>query len=109
MKHRRILAAIAALALYLPAIAAEAHKRGIPLDPFTKHEPLAGNLRAQFRRVVDIGARLTAQHDPETLARFIVDEFVEMSDRHLHFCCPWQWIFHNLTAPRIYVEKDEQG
>jgi len=58
---------------------AEAHKRGIPLDPFTKHEPLTGHLREQFRRVVDIGARLTAQHDPQTLADFIVEEFVEMS------------------------------
>ncbi len=71
---------------------AEAHKRGIPLDPFTKHEPLTGHLRAQFRRVVDIGARLTAQHDPQTLARFIVDEFVEMSG-----------------AERVLLIRDEEG
>ena len=61
------------------AWAAEAAQRGFALNPFTAHQPLPGNLREQFRRVVDIGARLTAQHNPETLADFIIEEFVEMS------------------------------
>ncbi len=58
---------------------AEAARRGIPLDPFTAHEAPESNLREQFRRIVDIGARLTAQHDPDSLAEFIVEEFMEMS------------------------------
>ena len=61
------------------AWAVEAAQRDISLDPFTAHEPLSGSLREQFRRAVDIGTRLTAQHDPSSLAGFIVQEFVEMS------------------------------
>ena len=59
--------------------AREAWRRGDSLAELVQREPAAGNLRAQFRRVVDIGARLTSQHDPQALAAFIVDEFVEMS------------------------------
>ena len=58
---------------------AESAKRGLALDPFTAHKPPESNLREQFRRIVDIGARLTAQHNPDSLAGFIVEEFVELS------------------------------
>ncbi|MDX1416250.1 MAG: ATP-binding protein [Candidatus Promineifilaceae bacterium] len=59
--------------------AAEAAQRRIALEPFVPHKPLAGNLRQQFRRVVDIGNRLTVQYDPAALVDFIIEEFVEMS------------------------------
>jgi GAF domain-containing protein/CheY-like chemotaxis protein/anti-sigma regulatory factor (Ser/Thr protein kinase) len=58
---------------------AEAARRGLPTDIFTAHDPVSGNLREQFHRVVDTGSRLAGEHDPETLADFIVEEFVEMS------------------------------
>jgi GAF domain-containing protein/DNA-binding response OmpR family regulator/anti-sigma regulatory factor (Ser/Thr protein kinase) len=58
---------------------AEAAQRGLPVDVFSVHKPVTGNLRQQFRRVVDIGSRLSAQHDPAALTTFIVEEFVEMS------------------------------
>ena len=58
---------------------AEAAARGLSTDVFTAHDALPGNLYEQFRRVVDIGSRLAAEHDTDTLADFIVEEFVEMS------------------------------
>ena len=57
---------------------AEAARRGLSTAPFTEHQPAPGNLQDQFRRVVAIGGRLSAQHDPTTLADFIIDEFVEL-------------------------------
>ncbi|MCO6451639.1 MAG: GAF domain-containing protein [Caldilineales bacterium] len=59
--------------------AEEAHAKGLSPDALTAHKPLAGNLQDQFRRIVDVGARLTAHRNPETLADFVVDEFVELS------------------------------
>ncbi len=58
---------------------AQAAQRDQAANAFTEHEPIPGNLREQFQRVTEIGARLTAEHDPDSLADFIVREFVEMS------------------------------
>ncbi|MFN2106605.1 MAG: GAF domain-containing protein, partial [Candidatus Promineifilaceae bacterium] len=58
---------------------AEAARRDRPLDVFTAHVPLTGNFSQQFQRVVENGSRLAAEHDPDTLTDFIVDEFVELS------------------------------
>ncbi len=56
-----------------------AKQRGISLAPFTEHEADAANLQDQFKRIVDIGARLTAHRDPSNLANFVIEEFVELS------------------------------
>jgi len=57
----------------------QAVRRGLAPVSFLAHEISPVGLQDQLQRLVGIGNRLTAQRDPETLPRFILDEFVELS------------------------------
>ncbi|HNS50842.1 MAG TPA: GAF domain-containing protein [Anaerolineae bacterium] len=57
----------------------QASARGLPLHPLTGAlaSPSAG--QEQFRRMLDIGLRLNARHETGDLARFVVNQVVELT------------------------------
>jgi signal transduction histidine kinase/DNA-binding response OmpR family regulator len=54
-------------------------RRGESLDPILKRERSSTSLQDTFQHLVDIGTRLTAQRDPESLPQLILDYFIELS------------------------------
>jgi len=59
--------------------ARQAHRYGLPLDPFTQRKIAAGNIQERFERLLEVGARLSQQRDLQELPAFIIDEVVELS------------------------------
>ncbi len=59
--------------------AIQASLRGLSLDLFTTRHTSSGIAQEQFKRLLDIGTRLSARRDPEALLAFILDEVVELS------------------------------
>jgi signal transduction histidine kinase/tetratricopeptide (TPR) repeat protein len=59
--------------------AAAAGSHGHSLAPFTQREMTPVALSEQLERIVDSGARLTAERDTIALAEFVLQEFVELS------------------------------
>ena len=60
-------------------IAAARPTAGESLAPFTEREMKSASFEEQFQRLVEIGNRLTAERDPQTLPETIRNEFVELS------------------------------
>ena len=59
--------------------AAAAGRHGQSLAPFTQREMTPAALSEQLERIVDSGARLTAERDTTALAEFVLQEFIELS------------------------------
>jgi len=59
--------------------ARQAAHRGRSLAVFTTRHTTAGISQEQFKRLLDIGTRLSVRRDPEDLLAFILDEVVELS------------------------------
>ncbi len=57
----------------------EASRRGLPLAPLTGALAGPGGGEAQFGRMLDIGLRLNARHETGDLARFVVNQVVELT------------------------------
>ena len=57
----------------------QASARGLPLDPLTDALASPGAGQEQFRRMLDIGLRLNARHETGDLARFVVNQVVELT------------------------------
>jgi signal transduction histidine kinase/DNA-binding response OmpR family regulator/tetratricopeptide (TPR) repeat protein len=53
--------------------------RGVSLDPILKRERSSTSLQDTFQHLVEIGTRLTAQRDPQSLPQLILDYFIELS------------------------------
>jgi signal transduction histidine kinase len=53
-------------------------RRGLALTALTSL-PRVGNVQDQLTRMLDIGVRLTAERDADSLAHFIMDEAIELS------------------------------
>ena len=57
----------------------QAAARGLSFAPFTEREMKSASFAEQFQRLVDVGNRLTAERDAQTLPEIIRNEFVELS------------------------------
>lgn len=57
----------------------QAARRGLPPETLTSHITGIGDVRDQLKRMLDIGVRMSARYEADTLPKFIMDQVVELS------------------------------
>ncbi len=58
--------------------ARQAHRYGLPPEKLIGPDIATPNIQEQFKRLLDVAARLSSGRDPEELPEFMVDEVVEL-------------------------------